>query len=391
MHSRFSKFGGSALALCGAVLLAGSLAFAQEAKTPRALAIVLDDEAPQTNVRYRTVTALAQGAGVVPVQVRSTQIARPGEYWIGVQLRTLDELTLSQLKLKQGVAAEDVIADSPAAKAGVQKHDVLLQFGDAPINTPDDLIAAVEKAKETSVDLKVLREGKEQVIRIAPAKRAKQESLEVEIAPKGDELRRIEAWVKKLHSGEGGADPLQLHVIRPGVMLHGTFKTLDYPKDLSISITKQGNDPAKISVKRGDKSWEVTADKISDLPADVRPYVEGLLVQHGAAPMRYWLDVEAKKGMLGGLKVAPVAPVPALPGVPGGVSPPLVLPRIQVREYRSAEQQSLDAVQKELQALLKKVEDMRASKAANPADTMKREIDQLRKELEELRKASGKQ
>ena len=390
MHGKTWKQCGAGLALVGSALAARSWAFAQEAKTPespKAFAFVLDDEAPKPAVRYRAVKALGQEGA-------EARVTQAGEYWIGVQLATLDELARSQLKLEQGVAAQDVIPDSPAAKAGLQKHDVLLQFGESAINTPDDLIAAVEKAKENSVDVKVLRGGKETVIRIAPAKRAKQAKqgeLELKFAPKGEELQRIEAWVQRLHKGEGG-EPFQMQVVRPGVMLPHAFKAMEYPKDLSININKQGNEPAKISVKRGDKSWEVTADKISDLPADVRPFVEHLLAHHGAGALRVWFEDQGKRALVGGAKIAPVAPVPAVPGVRSIAPPVPATSRIQVREYRTSDQQSLEAVQKELQALLKKVEDMRASsKVESPTEKMRREIEQLRKELDELRKSTGKQ
>ena len=47
--------------------------------------------------------------------------------------------------------------------------------------------------------------------------------------------------------------------------------------DMTVTISKQGKEPAKITVKQGDKSWEVTEDDLDQLPEEVRPHVEPML------------------------------------------------------------------------------------------------------------------
>ena len=49
------------------------------------------------------------------------------------------------------------------------------------------------------------------------------------------------------------------------------------PKDMSVTITKEGEQPAKIVVKQGDKTWETTEDKLDDLPDEVRGHVQSFL------------------------------------------------------------------------------------------------------------------
>jgi hypothetical protein len=77
----------------------------------------------------------------------------------------------------------------------------------------------------------------------------------------------------------GGADrlkgPMRMRVFGPGIEIpeEGT----ELPADLRIEIEKEGNQPAKITVKKENKKWEVTEDNLDDLPADVRPHVEGML------------------------------------------------------------------------------------------------------------------
>jgi hypothetical protein len=58
----------------------------------------------------------------------------------------------------------------------------------------------------------------------------------------------------------------------------------ELPADISISIKKLGKEPAQIAVKKGEKSWEVTEDKLSDLPEEVRAVVERFLA--GGLPER---------------------------------------------------------------------------------------------------------
>ena len=50
---------------------------------------------------------------------------------------------------------------------------------------------------------------------------------------------------------------------------------------MSIVISKEGDQPAKIVVKRGDEKWEVTEKELDKLPADVRPHVEHMFGHGG--------------------------------------------------------------------------------------------------------------
>jgi S1-C subfamily serine protease len=61
----------------------------------------------------------------------------------------------------KGVKFSDVRPGSPAAKAGFKAGDVLVQFGDKPINNLYDFTDALQRSKIGDVvEVKVLREGK---------------------------------------------------------------------------------------------------------------------------------------------------------------------------------------------------------------------------------------
>ena len=60
-----------------------------------------------------------------------------------------------------------VIKDSPAAKAGIVKGDVLLKIGDVDLVKPDDLFAAVRRYAGQSVNVQFLHQANEQTVSVA--------------------------------------------------------------------------------------------------------------------------------------------------------------------------------------------------------------------------------
>ena len=57
------------------------------------------------------------------------------------------------------------------------------------------------------------------------------------------------------------------------------------PDDISITITRKGQNPTQITVRRGDQIWDATADNYQEkLPAEIRPYVSRWMVGAGQNP-----------------------------------------------------------------------------------------------------------
>jgi S1-C subfamily serine protease len=75
--------------------------------------------------------------------------------------------------LKQGVRVMAVQASSPAARAGLQKGDVIIAVGNQPIASPSQLVTAVERAGVGgSLALRVSRAGNLMQLTVVPAQLA---------------------------------------------------------------------------------------------------------------------------------------------------------------------------------------------------------------------------
>ncbi|MFI8524407.1 trypsin-like peptidase domain-containing protein [Promicromonospora sukumoe] len=74
---------------------------------------------------------------------------------------------------RRGAGVEDVVADSPAGKAGIQKGDVIVAFDGSAVNSPESLTAFVrEKEAGDKAVLTVVRDGSTQEITVTLAAKA---------------------------------------------------------------------------------------------------------------------------------------------------------------------------------------------------------------------------
>jgi len=244
-------------------------------------------------------------------------------YWIGVQFGTVDPVLRAQLGIPedQGLIVEQVVEESPAAKAGLQQHDVVLKFGETGVGTVGEMVDAVDENKDQAAKLTIVRQGKTQQLEITPAKRPETEWLEEQAVPQYDQLRdQINKALRDLEAGGDGPKRFRLAPPRAWVVPGRKIPKLGFPKDLRVTITKRGDDPAKLTVSRGEKTWEVTEDKLDELPDDVRPHVERMLghgaAGHGGAGTPFWFDLEGLhlpqdgSQIEGRIEVEPVRPAP---------------------------------------------------------------------------------
>ena len=94
--------------------------------------------------------------------------------WIGVQTRELTPELAEALNLgnARGVLIGGVVAEAPAAKAGIKPGDVLVRIGTHTVATPAELLATVAALKpKTQVEVSVQRAGKPMSFQLAVAQR----------------------------------------------------------------------------------------------------------------------------------------------------------------------------------------------------------------------------
>ncbi|HEY0663086.1 MAG TPA: PDZ domain-containing protein, partial [Thiobacillaceae bacterium] len=101
-------------------------------------------------------------------QLKSVGKVSRGWLGVGIQEVTADLAESFGLDRPRGALVSQVQADSPAARAGLQAADVILQFNGKPVENSGDLPRMVGMAKPgTKIPLQVWRKGRMQEITVA--------------------------------------------------------------------------------------------------------------------------------------------------------------------------------------------------------------------------------
>ena len=87
---------------------------------------------------------------------------------IGVGVIALSKQLAAHFNVEGGALVNDVRENSPAAKAGLQAGDIIVEAGGKSIRSQIDLIKAINDKKEGSVDLTVVRNGKRRSFSVTP-------------------------------------------------------------------------------------------------------------------------------------------------------------------------------------------------------------------------------
>lgn len=96
----------------------------------------------------------------------SEKLKRP---WVGVATSPVDSSLRRHLELDEGFGIQiaEVIADSPASKAGLKNHDILTRFEDQLLISPEHLALLVKtKSSGDTVSLSIIRKGSEEVVKV---------------------------------------------------------------------------------------------------------------------------------------------------------------------------------------------------------------------------------
>lgn len=89
--------------------------------------------------------------------------------WLGVYIRPMPHALAVQLSALmpagEGILVDQVEAESPAAKAGIQAHDILLSFNDQKLYSPMQLTRLVASSPVGSkITFQLIRKGKTQTV-----------------------------------------------------------------------------------------------------------------------------------------------------------------------------------------------------------------------------------
>ena len=192
---------------------------------------VADDTPTETSVVTATVqtdsgggasgatSATASGGGGVVVKdieplAEDAPPPRRTRSWLGVGVAEAPEALSSQLNLAPGVGlvVTYVTPDSPAAKAGLEENDLLVEFERQPLVVPAQLRKLVQVRKEgDKVELAYYRGGKKQTVTVTLGKAPPGYGLlEDGEALKGD-LADLSQQFKVLPMGQAWRDALNAY------------------------------------------------------------------------------------------------------------------------------------------------------------------------------------
>lgn len=118
----------------------------------------------------------AQGIGfTIPVNVAKRNLddlinlGKVRRSWLGVYIQEVTEEIARQFNLEkaEGVLVGDVIAESPAEKAGVTRGDVIVSVNDVEVNTPQELQDTIRSLEiGDKAELRVKRNGQESLFTV---------------------------------------------------------------------------------------------------------------------------------------------------------------------------------------------------------------------------------
>jgi membrane-associated protease RseP (regulator of RpoE activity) len=190
----------------------------------------------------------------------STGCSDEGDYYIGVVITPVEEALRWQLKLpaNAGVLVGDVQEGSPAKRAGIEKHDVILAVSGEAVGTAEDLTKAIRKSAGKEITLSIIHGGEKKDIPVRPERR-----------PFAGEESKKDTY---------GYNNYQF--VQPGIIVTD-LHPVDFPDGVSVTVIKEGKKPASIRVSRGGNEWEIRDMKLEALPEDLRTLVEKWL----AAPL----------------------------------------------------------------------------------------------------------
>jgi hypothetical protein len=218
--------------------------------------------------------------------------------WVGLGCQPVPEVLRAQLPLDegQGLLVELVAEDSPAEEAGFQRHDVLATADGKVIGELEDLVGAVEAAGDKKMIFGVFRGGEKMTIEVTPAERPEhaRATRPFRFPDSGvpPEWKEFEGLLERPLADTEDGRSFRFRFYGPGAILPPRVHVeTPLPGNVTVTIIKKGGEPAKILVTKNGDTWEVTADNLDELPAEIRGHVKRMLGREwepGPGRLRVW-------------------------------------------------------------------------------------------------------
>ena len=196
--------------------------------------------------------------------------------WLGVVIQDIDRDLADAMGLdtSQGVLVSDVMKDSPAQKAGLQREDVILQVNDTQVDNTGQLrntIATLGAGAE--VTLTILRDGEEKEITLTLGERPDEEQLQA----------------GKMETEEGLLQGLSVGPLTP--LTRQQFNIPDSVKEgVVVTNVERGSAAHRYGLRPGDVILEVNRQSVDSVEAFQDAYSQSdermlLLIQRQGATL----------------------------------------------------------------------------------------------------------
>ncbi len=144
------------------------------------------------------------------------------EFWIGVQCEETGSLLRAQLNIDGGLSIGEIAENTPAQKAGLQIHDLILTINDEPLGSVAELQQFVQASQGFALDIGIMRGGKNTTVSVKPELRPRCDELDPIVLTMGFDEELDEKELEKLQNSlksRPGAPHRQLLLIRPALLL----------------------------------------------------------------------------------------------------------------------------------------------------------------------------
>lgn len=215
---------------------------------------------------------IAMADGIAQKLIKDGKVSRVR---IGVRMEPLTPSEAQKLKADpetRGIIVGDVVEDSPAAKAGLKKGDIITEFQGHEIDNPAEfkIVVSISDA-DKPYELKYIRDGKEQSTKITPAPEKdvrfafEREDEERRTAPKRGE-RSAPA------SGESKGFGLGIQTLTPELA-----KQFGYPEGTEgavVASVEENSAAWAAGLEEGDLITKVVMDKKIQSVKDAKEFTE---------------------------------------------------------------------------------------------------------------------